>query len=255
MKNGKIPNPVQRSVELKMFYGTALIHHKVYSELMALMGSLVETEQKLRGLSDDTTEEVAKDLGFTTSTVRRLILVADNIAFEQVYQKGGIATRVFASFKHKAKARLLGPDDMRRAYHRLTRPAAYLPRYEERIEDLAYQCCLSVKKSYMLGRIGKWALEEGHKIVIFAQYSHSQFELELLCSTLGVTYVAIKADQTQAQREKMLEMFQDPNRPSKVLVTSFRIAATSLNMHTATKLNQIPYQSPAKSIPQPHEAG
>ncbi|CAD0024236.1 unnamed protein product, partial [Aureobasidium pullulans] len=42
-------------------------------------------------------------------------------------------------------------------YHRMTRPTAWLPGYQEsRLLDLRYQCSLSAKKCYILGRLHEW---------------------------------------------------------------------------------------------------
>ena len=63
-----------------------------------------------------------------------------------------------------------------------------MPGYQEsRLLDLRYQCSLSAKKCYILGRLHEWLYVEKRNVVIFVNWAQTGYDYELLLSTACIT--------------------------------------------------------------------
>ena len=108
--------------------------------------------------------------------------------------------------------------------------------------DAEYQCSLSAKKCYVVGRLVQW-LEEGRKVVLFVNWPQNAFDIEVLLHTVGIPFVSIRAlsQQTTKQRDRAARRFLDPSDPAKVMVTSLRVAGVSYNFQIASAMMIIDY--------------
>lgn len=87
-------------------------------------------------------------------------------------------------------------------YHRMTRPAAWLPPYSQvRILDLLYQCILWVKKGWLCGVLQDLIYEQDRKVVIFLGRPQTSLDVELLLATLGITFCTLNSLTHQTQKK------------------------------------------------------
>lgn len=235
----EIPSPIVKVVELKMLYAQRIKYRAIH---------LDEASRATSGPGDNVDDNDSAAFGSSAST-RRLVMASCNALLDAFHTKGHAAARIFMQTLGAAKGANEIPARATEFYHRLTRPEAWLPPYSaSRILDAEYQCSLSGKKAYLIGRVMQW-LAEGRKVVLFGNWPQTIFDIEVLLNTMCIPFVSVKAlsQQTLKQRDKAVARFQDKDDPAKVMVTSLRVAGVSYNFQVASAMIMFDYP-PAAAI-------
>ncbi|KAG8526340.1 uncharacterized protein KY384_000333 [Bacidia gigantensis] len=71
------------------------------------------------------------------------------------------------------------------------------------------------------------------KLLIFVDWPTVQWVVEFFLTLLGFKCLCVRASMTAIEREQAIDAFRDPTHEGQVLVTSFRISATAINLQTA----------------------
>ena len=79
-------------------------------------------------------------------------------------------------------------------------------------------------------------IHEGHKTVVFSQFTQFLNIIELALKREGIEFTRLDGSQTQAQREKVLAQFSNPQAGIDVLLISLRAGGVGLNLTCADRV-------------------
>ena len=105
--------------------------------------------------------------------------------------------------------------------------------YGTAVEMAAYLTRKSSALCCMIGLVHEICTANKRRVIIFTDWPATGWLVELILMLLQFQVISIRAAQTHAERDLSVLMFNDPESQVQVLVTSFRIASTALNLHKA----------------------
>ncbi|KAI7850256.1 SNF2 family N-terminal domain-containing protein [Circinella umbellata] len=116
----------------------------------------------------------------------------------------------------------------------------------------------STKIDACLGHLKKY-IHEGHKTVVFSQFTQFLNIIELALKREDIEFTRLDGSQAQAQREKVLTQFSNPQAGIDVLLISLRAGGVGLNLTCADRVIMMDpwwnYAVEAQAIDRVHRLG
>lgn len=116
-------------------------------------------------------------------------------------------------------------------YYKVTKLESWVPPYRDRVSWAVYISATSAKLQWLAGCILETCLLGGKKLLIFCNWPMTSWDVELFLNILDIGVYSIRSSHSIAQRQSIIEAWNDPNDEVKVLVTTYKIGGTSMNLH------------------------
>ena len=207
-----IPRAIWTYVELEMDAITMKRYRAIHRECEPLLPS--------GGFDDEEPERSFINM----SIHRRLCQAVHNPLLDQLYLRSKTAKACADKFLSK------GRDHGATHFFHATKPSAMLPCYGDRYSFVLYMAALSPKLKVLGSMAHSICNTNLRKLLIFTDWPMIQWEVELFLYLLGFNVVGIRAQHKAAERDDIVESFNDRASNLQILVTSLRISATALNL-------------------------
>jgi hypothetical protein len=118
--------------------------------------------------------------------------------------------KAFNVFDRKSNHGLMGPS------------GSLLPQLRDRATAAAKIINFSPKHAALVTLINNICILKEQKLIVFENWPVSQFLTETLLGLLDIPYKSMRADHDSATREALVEEFNDPKDPDKIIVMSLK---------------------------------
>ena len=155
---------------------------------------------------------------------RRLYHAIHNPILDKFYTNSKRARACMGKFYHKG-----GDHDATQFFH-TTKPVLTLPCYGDQYSLVLYISSLSPKLR-LLGAMAYTIYNlNSRKLLIFTDWPTIQWEVKMFLYLIGFNIAGIRAQHKTAERDDIVDAFNDKSNPLQILITSLRISATALNL-------------------------